>query len=440
MPDSTRVRSIGVVAAAGLVLVLAVPVTGWRLHSPFLGVGFTVDGAGEPARVTRVVAGGTADAVGVEIDDRLLWIGGVRIPSQPDARLLWGALYDVTSRFRAGERVRWLVLRDGELRTLEGVLRAGYRGLWISQLTVFGSFWVLAFFLWWARAEVKAVRLLVYAVLAVTTGQYFRFAEGMPLTTPTAVAIDQVSILARFLGPALVVHFGLVFPTDWRRRHSKAVILGLAYGIPFLLFLVEEARSVRALRDSLVPYPFDTELLQRLNYYDLRFWVFVGSFVACGALLLQTYRHLKDEANRRRVKWVVWGVTLAAGIDALAMTIIYVRFSGYPLSMVESYRNYLYLLAAAGIAISVFRDDLFDVDVLLRRTVVTLATAASIFVVFAAAESACSAALENFVSAGSGLGSIAAGVLAAAAFAPVRRWIDARVRRILPPDNASRSQ
>jgi hypothetical protein len=424
-------------AAAACILMLAVPVTWWRLTEPFTGVSFMVEEEGEHALVRGVLAGSTAEAIGVEVGDRLIAIGSVEIFTRPDHVRLWGNYFDVLNRYRAGDTVAWRIERDGEPQTLMGELLPVPRGLLISQGIVFGSFWLLAFFLLWARQETKAVRYLAWAVLAVTTGQYFRFAGGMALTDAVAVAVIQVSILARFLGPALVIHFGLVFPTDWRRPRAKRTVLALAYGIPFLLLLVETALMLRGLRDQAVPYLVPVDITERLRYYDVRFWVFVGSFGVCGLLLLQTYRRLHDSVDRRRIKWVVWGVLLAAGIDVLVMAGIYYRLGYYPVQRLESYRNLLYLVPAAGLGISVFRHDLFDVDRILRHTAVYLATVASLFLMFAGIESVVSHVLQEVVPAAGLIGSIAGGILTATAFWPLRRWLDRRVKGMSRPPAAA---
>jgi hypothetical protein len=205
------------------------------------------------------------------------------------------------------------------------------------------------------------------------------------------------------------------------------VVLGLAYGIPFVLFLAEEAMHVRGILDPMVPYPYPFQLLQQLHYRDLRFWVFTGSFVACGALLLRTWVTVKDREVRGRIKWVVWSIGLAAAIDALSMGVAYVVLGSYSAVRFEAFRNALYLLPAAGIAIAVFRHDLFDVDRVIRRTVVDVGSMAVLFVLFATVESVASELLEEAIPSAGLVAGVSAGVLAAVLFTPVRGWLDRRL-------------
>lgn len=436
LPRSADIFAAGTTAAAVLVLALAVPVTVWRLGLPFPGVGYGVAEPGAPVLVSEVVPGGTAEALGVRPGDELVAIGDVAIPAAHDIRLLWGGYFDVVNRYRAGDTVTWTVRRDDGLQTLTGPMAADPMGILVSQLLVFGVFWALAFFLLWVRREVRAVRVLAWAVLAVTTGQFLRYATTLPLDTGLGIVVAQVSILARFLGPALLVHFGLVFPVESVGRRARRIILALAYGIPFLLLLGEEAMHVRGMLDPVVPYPYPLELLERFRYRDIRFWVFLGSFVACGGLLFRTYVKVRDPGVRDRIKWVVWGVGLAAGIDALAMGVVYMITGGYSPARYEAFRNVLYLLPAVGIAIAVFRHDLFDVDRVIRHTVVNVGSMAVLFVLFATVESVVSELLEDAIPSAGLVASISAGVLAAGLFTPLRRWIDRRLQQDAVGDTA----
>jgi hypothetical protein len=303
-------------------------------------------------------------------------------------------------------------------------------GLMISQLVVFGVFWAVAFFLLWARRDLRAVRVLAWAVVAVTAGQYFRFAFALPLDTPLGIVVGQISVLARFLGPALVIHFGLVFPVESLGKRPRRIILSVAYGIPLALLLAEEAQYMRGMLDPVVPYPYPLGLLERIHYTDIRFWIFLGSFLTCGALLLATYLRVHARPVRDQIKWVVWGVGLAAAIDGLAMAGVYYATGGHSVYRFEPFRNYLYLLAAVGIAIAVFRYDLFDVDRVIRHTVVNLGSMAIVFLLFAVVESTVSELLEDVIPSAGLMASISAGVLAAGLFTPLHRWMDRRFRGV----------
>ena len=426
--STADISAAGVVLAAIIVLVVAVPVTVWRVGTPLAGVGFGVEEEGAPAVVVEVVPDGTAESLGVRVGDELLAIGDVAIPSVPDTRLLWGRYYEVMNRYRAGDTVAWTVRRAGGERTLVGPMASDPSRLLASQLVVFGAFWVLAFFLLAVRRELGSVRVLAWAVVCVTAGQYLRHAAALPLAAALGVVVSQVSALARFLGPALVVHFGLVFPVRSLGRRPRRVVLAVAYGVPFVLLLAEEAMYVRGMLDPAVPFAYPFDWMQRLHYRDIRFWVFVGSFVACGGLLLRTYLAVDDAGVRDRIKWVVWGIGLAAAIDALAMGVVYVVGGGYSPVRYEAIRNVLYLLPAVAIAIAVFRHDLFDVDRVIRNTVVNLGSMALLFLLFATVESVVSELLEDVIPSAGLVAGISSGVLAAGLFTPLRRWLDRRLR------------
>lgn len=420
------------VLLAGLVLALAVPSVAWRLGMPDPGFSFE-KGEGEPAVVTEVFDRGSAAEVGVRAGDTLLAVGDLRVPEVAEHVPLWSFYQDIRNDFRAGEVVEWRVVRNGREATLVGPMVGEPRSLLASHLVVYGAFWVIAFFLLWVRRDLVAVRHLAFTVLALTAGQLFRLNTDMAVTTPLGFTLQQASTVGRFLGPALVVHFGLIFPVRTLGRRARRWILGLAYGIPFLLFLVEEGLVFRGLLSRATDYNINTPLLESLHYWDVRYWVFVGSFLACGLLMLHTYRRVPGGESRARIKWVLWSVLLAAGADALVTGIALYVHGSYPEYTLAPIRYALYLLPAVGLLLAIFRHDPFDVDAVIRSSVIYFGTTALLFVVFAATEELVTDVVGRMLPERSGwVGSAAGAVLAGALFEPVRGWIRARMEELLP--------
>lgn len=428
------------VLLAALILALAVPGVGWRLGMPDPGFSFQ-KGEGEPAVVTEVFDRGTAAEVGLRAGDTLLAVGDLRVPEEAEHVPLWSFYQDIRNDFRAGEVVEWRVVRNGREAALVGPMVGEPRGLVASHLVVYGVFWVIAFFLLWARRELVTVRHIVFTVLALTAGQLFRLNTDMAVTTPLGFTLQQASTVGRFLGPALVVHFGLIFPVRSLGRRARRRILGLAYGIPFLLFLVEEGLVFRGLLSPATDYNVNTPLLESLYYWDVRYWVFVGSFLACGLLMLHTYRRVPGGKSRAQIKWVLWSVLFAAGIDALVTGIALYVHGSYPEYTLGPVRYALYLLPAVGLLLAVFRHDLFDVDAVIRNSVIYFGTTALLFVVFAATEELVTELVSGVLPGRSGwVGSATGAVLAGALFEPVRGWIRARMEALLPVAEAGEAR
>ncbi len=173
-------------------------------------------------------------------------------------------------------------------------------------------------------------------------------------------------------------------------------------------------------------------VLETLRYWDIRFWVFLASFAACGLLLLRSSRLLTSRSERAQVKWVMWGVLFPVIVDAFIVAIaLYLggRYSDYLLS---PYRNLLYLSMAGGLLIAVMRHDLFDIDRVIRRSAVYVGTTVALFIMFTTGENLLSNLLTRVMPAGANnIGTLLSALLAALLFLPVQKLLDRVVGRIM---------
>ena len=99
--------------------------------------------------------------------------------------------------------------------------------------------------------------------------------------------------------------------------------------------------------------------------------------LAIGLVAVQVYRYrrVSTPVQRQQTKWVVLGVALGAGGYIAAFLVTVVMAAVFSLSPLASYVAYvagtlLSLLIPLGIGIAVLRYRLFDIDVIIRRTLV----------------------------------------------------------------------
>lgn len=419
-------------------LVLAVPALHWQFGAPRLGLSLELTGSGGAA-VTAVNPRGSAAAAGIQPGDTLVSVGRLDVPvpgAEGSGNRAVAFQLDVINGYREGEEAEWVVSRGGERRVLSGTFVGIPHSTVLSRMIVLGVFWALAWFLLWARGDRKTVRHLVFTIFALTASVLFLLNRRMGVDTPLGFAVHQVHILGGFLAPALVIHFGVIFPVSTLSRRARRRVLAATYGFYFVAaYLVPQYLFLRALGSPEAPYPLLLPApLRAIRYDHIGHWIHILDFLVCGLFMLWTYRRVADETVRDRVKWVLWAVLLTAGVDVLAVAAArYTGFIGgadlYP------FRNYLYLLIAAGLLIAVFRHDLFDVDAVIRGTVIYFGTVGVLFVLFAATEALVSEALKNVIPASSSaVATGSAAVLSGALFQPLRSWLQAKMLELLPVD------
>ena len=147
-------------------------------------------------------------------------------------------------------------------------------------------------------------------------------------------------------------------------------------------------------------------------------WVFFGSILVCGASLLFRYS-TAGPVQRQQLKWVGYAGALVALTTVVHSTLGqtpavagYTRLAG----------DLAFLALFAAFAIAILRHRLFDIDVVINRTVVYGLLAVFVTAVYVAVV----IGVGRLLGRGARLDpvlSVAATVLVAVAFAPVREWL-----------------
>jgi hypothetical protein len=376
--------------------------------------------------------GGTAPEAGVQPGDRILSIGDVAPRPIDRSRRAAVLHFDVLARHSAGDTAAWRYDRAGVTLAGTAVFRGLPEGLITTHAIVQAVFWLLALSLLWLRHDRVVVRLLAYGVLANTAGQFFRPITDLPLDSAVNIVLQEVCAIGRFLGPALVVHFALVFPVRTTTGRARTRILAVAYGVPFVLFVVEQWLLIRGALSESAPYLLYTGALSTLHYGDVRYLVYIACWIGAGALMMRSLRVLRAAPERDQVKWVMWSVFTAIAAEVMLIAFGRMR-SGTSGFVIQQYINLVYIVIAFGIAVAVMRHDLFDIDRVIRQSVVYFATMGIVFALFTSGENLLTDLFLDLLPGGAGgVGTLLSGVIAAAIFVPLRRVIDRFANRVAP--------
>ena len=220
--------------------------------------------------------------------------------------------------------------------------------------------------------------------------------------------------IALLLQPALLVHFALVFP---ERRGLLWPKLVAVYSIPTALLALHVFVATGTL--DFVPSIASQRLLDQLEYFTLGIY-----FLLAAGIFFASYFRAPSGVLRQQLKWVAGG-TLAGICPFLILYIVpsslgagvpaWTKFSVFSLALIPLCYGY-----------AVIRYRLMDVDIIFKRGLAyTFATAGVVVVYFASI--ALIGELSHTAWPTGSLGAVAAIVVAAFLFQPLRDWVQARL-------------
>jgi hypothetical protein len=265
--------------------------------------------------------------------------------------------------WQVGEVVPYGVVRDGapaalEVQLMPYPLGAVLARSWSTLLFVTFTAIVLSI-LFFLRPLERAAQVLF--LLGWSNVHVFTWSLGLQVSdivNPVGFYVYQLSASgAWMIGWSTIVCLMLVFPQThpWLRSHYT---LPLVYGLPWVFFAVYLA----------VTYFVSASRLEWMGGWVVGNWI-----VALAALILAVwifvdgYRTRWDFAARKKVRWLAFGFLLVAVIT-LGLWLIPGIVLGQPLISASAFGLAL-LPFPVILVIAVWRDGLFDIDIIIRRTV-----------------------------------------------------------------------
>jgi hypothetical protein len=261
--------------------------------------------------------------------------------------------------------------------------------------------------IFWRRPEDRMA--LVVSLTLITFGATF-FVPYPLLDLPLVWKLSAETI--SFVGSALLILFLYLFP-DGRfvpRWTRFPVAVCIAAFVPITFFY-----------DS-VTFVFGNSLLNALLATG-----FVGVTVFAQ---VYRYRRVSDLAQRRQTRWVVFGTVAALG-GACALAVLNPVFPvGVASSLLGSTVLFCFaFLIPVSIGVAVLRDRLFDIDILINRTLVYGLLTAALVVVYVGSVAALQYVFNALSGGGSQLAIVASTLAIAALFNPLRWRIQHTIDR-----------
>ncbi|HEX2181096.1 MAG TPA: hypothetical protein VHH10_02345 [Rubrobacteraceae bacterium] len=329
----------------------------------------------------------------------------------------WGDLHEACTRAPELCSDRGL-LTPQNVRELEGLgLSVGFHAAFeVVTTTLLAAVWVgVGAVIFWRRADDRMA--LLVSLMLVTFGT-----AGLN-TAPTDALVQARPALwllvggVQFLGQACVVLFFCLFPSGlfvprWT-RWLALVFLGLQAPVYF----------------------FPGSALDPMRYSETLFsLVFLGFLTCLVAAQVYRYRRVSGAAERRQIKWVVFGTT--AGIAGFVLFLLPYFFAprlqghvSYPYFVMDAGIIALLTLIPLSIGVAMLRSRLFDIDVVINRALVYGTLTAALALVYLSCVVSLQYVLRALTGSDSQLAVVASTLAIAALFNPLRRRIQSFIDR-----------
>jgi len=274
------------------------------------------------------------------------------------------------------------------------------------------GYWFVAAFLFWRKSDDRIALLA-----AVTLGTFPLAFNGQFLNTLSSPWWFLAHCIS-FLGSVCIVLFFYMFPSGhFVPRWTRWVIVpSLAYWVFDVFFPV-------------APFnPF-------FRFPALDILMFLG--IVGGMLVVQVYRYrrVSNPMQRQQTKWVVFGITMGIGGFLIVISIaVYFLSSLFPngslASLIGSATVYgLMLLIPLSIGFAVLRSELWDIDLIINRTLVYGTLTAVLALVYVGQVIALQFLLRGLISQTSDIAIVASTLAIAALFHPLRHRIQQAIDR-----------
>jgi two-component system, NtrC family, sensor kinase len=359
----------------------------------------------------RVVPGGAAEKAGIKAGDRLLSARSATATQEHPVRNVAGLqkqLYRVGVLQKAIYGLERNGVRFDAPVILEATDRSLYTGLRLIALIYLGIGIYVLFRRWTAP---KSTHFYIFCLVSFVL---YSFHYTGKLNTFDWI-IYWSNVVAWMLQPALFLHFALTFP-EKRRMVAK---------YPWLQWLVYMPGLALLGAQVLAFLEFEATEAFRWQLDRLQWSYLTSYFVIAAVVLWSSYRHSNMPLQREQMKWISRGTVLAVAPFTVLYVIPYLMGMLATPWMKASVLSLVFLPLTFGYAIVRYR--LMDVDLIFKRGVAyTLATAAIVGAYFMVIGSMAEAVHAKLPSTGTA-GLIAAIIITALLFEPLKNWIQQRV-------------
>ena len=410
-----------IVAFITLAAVIFAAINFWKENqfpAPYDGAWWVESGDG--LKAGRLTVGGPAEKAGIKIGDQLLSIDGQQITNTKDAegRVVINA-QDHLQRdlYRTGvwSKATYRLNRGGfQIETPVILIPADkslFQGLRLIALIYLGVGLYVLLRRWTAP---KSTHFYVFCLVSFI---YYSFHYTGKFNSFDSI-VYWSNVVAGVLQPALLLHFAMAFPEKKKFLEKWPWLASLFY-VPAAVLIAIQVVAV-------LVWDFTESLRWNLDRLQMFYQTFY--FITAAAILWASYKKAYIPIVRQQMKWISRGAVLAIAPYTVFYVIPYLQGTLATPAMKISAFSLVFLPLTFGYAILRYR--LMDVDIIFKRGVAyTLATAAIVGVYFGIVAGLAETVHTKLPNLGPA-GLIAAIIITALAFEPLKNWIQGYVDRL----------
>jgi multidrug transporter EmrE-like cation transporter len=292
-----------------------------------------------------------------------------------------------------------------------GFLAAYQLGLDVGTLLIYS---VLAALVFWRRSTDRMALFCAY-MLVLAGGATYTGLLDVGLRAAAPAWYWPVGVL-EVLGQVSLLTFFLIFPRgQFVPRWTRWWVL--------VAVLLE------------VHYVFTDPLKAAKSSGPFDFFAFVALVLSLVGLQVYRYRRVSTFRERQQTKWVVFGFSVAIVGFILSFTLVHffpdetLQSSVFNILVVGTLSDGFLLLIPISIAIAILRSQLYDVDVIIRRTLVYGVLTATLALAYWGGVAGLQELLRPFIGEGNDLVIVVTTLAVASLFLPMRRRIQALIDR-----------
>ena len=336
--------------------------------------------------------------------DTLISINNLRFNSRDEIEVF-------TDGLKVGSLVQINYLKNGEVLSVPAKLKRFYSEFYLITAGISGLLLILiGTFVLWKKPGNKPARLL-YSVNLITAAVIMMTWSNY--SVPPTIFDNFLHIIFSIsysLAPALFVHFTLSFP---REKKIPAIVILLLYSSAVIISIFASIFFINATYSTSV-----VDIQKYLAVFNLSRFYMAVCIISGLIIFIHSYITARDLSEKIKLRWVLLGF-IAGPLMYACLWVIPQATTNYGL-VPEEFVVIFMLFIPVTFAIAILRHHIFDIDLIIERSLIYFLSIGILILVFAFVVSVFTQFTKNineYISSG------VAAVIIALLFHPAKEWI-----------------